>query len=97
MQKIAKEKLKKENLKFDKYYLKALDKLQICIKEKIDLMIDDNYLICKKISDNFVNTLYLRDVKKQKLEENKYLKEVNSWGEIYRYVYNCEKIKIIKD
>jgi len=47
MQKIAKEKLKKENLKFDKYYLKALDKLQICIKEKIDLMIDDSYLICK--------------------------------------------------
>ena len=47
MQKIAEEKLKKENLKFDKYYLKALDKLQICIKEKIDLMIDDSYLICK--------------------------------------------------
>lgn len=72
---------------------KVLDKLQICLKEKIDLMIDDNYLICKKLSDNFVNTLYLRDVKKQKLEENKYLKEVNSWGEIYRYVYNSEKNK----
>lgn len=93
MQKIAEGRLKKENLKFDKYYWKVLDKLQICLKEKIGLMIDDNYLICKKLSENFVNTLYLRDVKKQKLEENKYLKEVNSWGEIYRYVYNSEKNK----
>lgn len=30
-------------------------------------------------------------VKKQKLKENKYLKEVNLWGEIYRYVYSTEK------
>ena len=97
MQKIAEERFKKENLKFDKYHWKILDKLQMCLEEKIDLMIDDNYLICKNLSDNFINTLYLRDVKKQKLEENKYLKEVNSWGEVYRYVYNTEKIKIVKD
>ncbi len=43
-------------------------------------MIDDNYLICKNLSDNFVNTLYLRDVKKQKLEENKYLKRSKFMG-----------------
>ncbi len=91
MKKIVEKRFKKENLKFDKYYWKVLDKLQICLEEKIDLMIDDNYLICKNLSDNFINTLYLRDVKKQKLEENKYLKEVNSWGEIYRYVYSTEK------
>ena len=71
----------------------GVEALKILDQENIDLMIDDNYLICKNLSDNFVNTLYLRDVKKQKLEENKYLKEVNSWGEIYRYVYNTEKNK----
>lgn len=79
MQRIVEKRFKKENLKFDKYYWKVIDKLKICLEEKIDLMIDDNYLICKNLSDNFVNTLYLRDVKKQKLEENKYLKEVNSF------------------
>lgn len=93
MQRIAEIKLKNEKLTFDKYYWKVLDKLHICQKEKIDLMIDDNYLICKNLSDNFINTVYLRDVKKKKLKENKYLKEVNSWGEIYRYVYTNEKTK----
>ena len=72
MQKIVEKRFKKEKLKFDKYYWKILDKLQICLEERIDLMIDDNYLICKNLSDNFVNTLYLRDVRKQKLEENKF-------------------------
>lgn len=90
MQKIAERKLEKEGLQFDEYYWKALNKLQICIEEKIDLMIDDNYIICKELSDNLISTLYLRDVKKKKLKENKYLKEVNSWGEIYRYVYNVK-------
>ena len=90
MQRIAEKRLEKENLKFNKYYWKVLDKLQICLKEKIDIMIDDNYSVCKELSDNLINTLYLRDVKKKKLEENKYLKEVNSWGEIYRYVYNTK-------
>ena len=93
MQRIAEIKHKNEKLTFDKYYWKVLDKLHICQKEKIDLMIDDNYLICKNLSDNFINTVYLRDVKKKKLKENKYLKEVNSWGEIYRYVYTNEKTK----
>lgn len=54
------------------------NKLQICLKEEINFMIDENYLICKDLSDNFINTLYLIDVKKKKLKENKYLKEVNS-------------------
>lgn len=88
MQIIAEERFEKENLKFDKYYWKILDKVKICKEEKIDLMIDDNYIICKELSDNLIKTLYLRDVKKEKLKENNYLKEVNSWGEIYRFVYN---------
>lgn len=88
MQTIAENILYKENLIFDKYYWRTLNKLKICMKEEIDLMIDDNYMICKDLSEHGINTLYLRDVNKKILQENIYLKEVNSWGEIYRYIYN---------
>ena len=88
MQQIAENRLKEENLMFQKYYWKVLDKLNICLKEQIDLMIDDTYEICKRLSEMRINTVYLRDVGKKKLDENDYLKEVNSWGEIYRYIYN---------
>ena len=49
-------------------------------------MIDDDWKIIKKLADNKVNTLYFRDTNLVKLEENEYIKEVNNWGEIYRYI-----------
>ena len=51
-------------------------------------MIDDSPIHCKKLVENKIKTLYFRDVNREKLEENEYLKEVNHWGEIYRYIYN---------
>lgn len=49
-------------------------------------MIDDNPNICQKLSNNKIRTIYFRNVYGKKLEENKYLKEVNNWGEIYRHI-----------
>lgn len=77
--------LDENNIKFDKYYWKIEDKLEICQKEKVDVMIDDDWRIIKKLSDNKIKTLYFRDTNLKKLEENKYIKEVNNWGDIYRY------------
>lgn len=88
MKEAAEEKFKEYNLNFDKYYWKVENKLDICKKENIDVMIDDKASICKLTSDNKIKTLYFRDVNREKLEENVYLKEVNNWGEIYRYIYN---------
>ena len=88
MKEAAEEKFREFNLKFDKYYWKVENKLDICKKENIDVMIDDKASICKLTSENKIKTLYFRDVNRQKLEENEYLKEVNNWGEIYRYIYN---------
>lgn len=88
MKEAAEEKFREYNLKFDKYYWKVENKLDICKKENIDVMIDDKASICKLTSENKIKTLYFRDVNRQKLEENEYLKEVNNWGEIYRYIYN---------
>lgn len=88
MEDAAKEKFKKENLTFSKFYWKQLDKLEVAQKEKIDYMIDDSYEVCKKLSENGIKTIYFRDKDMKKLEENENLIEVNNWGEIYRVIKN---------
>ena len=78
--------LEENNIKFDKYYWNVEDKLEICKKEKVDIMIDDDWNIIKKLAENKIRTLYFRDTNLMILEENQYIKEVNNWGEIYRYI-----------
>ena len=78
--------LNKYNIKFDKYYWKQDDKLEICLKENIDLMIDDDYKIIDKLAKNNIKTLYFRDTGLKKLQENEYIKEVNNGGDIYRSI-----------
>ena len=88
MKQAAINKFKEYNLEFDQYFWEEESKLDICKKENIEVMIDDKASICKSTSENKIKTLYFRDVNREKLEENEYLKEVNNWGEIYRYIYN---------
>lgn len=80
--------LNENNIHFDKYYWMQDDKLDICKEENIDLMIDDDYKIVKELADNGIKTLYFRDRGLQILKENEYIKEVNNWGDIYRYIKN---------
>ncbi len=91
MKDTAIERFKEEGLSFDKYYWKQEDKLSIAQKENIDVMIDDSYDVCRKLSDNGIKVIYFRDKEMKKLEQNKYLKEVSNWGEIYRYIKEIEK------
>lgn len=78
--------LKENNIEFDKYYWKMKDKLDACKQENVDIMIDDDWRIIKKLSDNHIKTLYFRDTNLVKLEENEYIKEVNNWGDVYRVI-----------
>ncbi len=80
--------LQENGIDFDKYYWKVEDKLEICQKEKVDLMIDDNWKTVKKLADNKIKTLYFRDMNLVKLPENEYITEVSYWGEVYRYLKN---------
>ena len=82
----ARELLNKNGIVFDKYYWKQKDKLDVCLEENIDVMIDDDWRIIKKLSDNGIKTLYFRDTNLKKLEETDYICEVNNWGEIYRKI-----------
>lgn len=80
--------LNENGIVFDKYYWKIENKVEICEKENIDVMIDDDYKIIKQISDAKIKTLYFRDTNLKKLEETEFIHEVNNWGDIYRYF--CE-------
>ena len=37
-----------------------------------------------------MKTLYFRDTNMLELEKNEYIKEVNNWGDIYRYLKEIE-------
>lgn len=78
--------LEEHQIEFDKYYWKVHDKLEICQKEKVDLMIDDDWKVVENLAKHHVKTLYFRDVNLKKLEENEYLTEVSNWGEVYRLI-----------
>lgn len=84
--------LEENNIKFNKYYWEVEDKLEICRNEKVDIMIDDDWKIIKRLADNEMKTLYFRDTNLMKLKENEYIKEVNNWGEIYRYIREIQNI-----
>ncbi len=85
---IAFEKLEKEGIKFDKYYWKQTDKLGTCKSEKIDVMIDDNYNICKTLINENIHTIYFHSLNRKHIEDNSNVKEVSNWGEVYRFIKN---------
>lgn len=78
--------LRENNITFDKIYWRQRDKLDTCLEENIDIMIDDDYQVVNTLSQNGIKTLYFRDSGMIKLEENEFVKEVNNWGDIYRII-----------
>ena len=86
MEDYAKRVLEEGNIFFDKYYWGQENKLNVCQKENIDIMIDDDWRIIEKLASNNIKTLYFRDTNLKKLEESTFIKEVNNWGDICRYI-----------
>ena len=86
-------KIKKEKLPFDKLYFEQHDKLKACLKENIDIMIDDNYHICENIAKKGISVLYFRSMDRKHIRNKKNLTEIYSWGEAYRYITEKSKEK----
>jgi len=78
--------LNENGIEFDKYYWGIEDKVDVCKKENIELMIDDDWRIIEALANNNIRTLYFRDANLKKIEENEYVKEVNNWGDVYRNI-----------
>lgn len=75
---------------FDKYYWATENKDEVCVKENVDIMIDDFCDKCKSIANSKIKTIYLKDAPSYDLEENEYIKVLYNWGEIYRYIKEIE-------
>ena len=92
MIKITEERLKENGMDiFDKYYWATENKEEVCKEENIDIMIDDFCKNCESIANSKIKTIYLKDAPSYDLEENKYIKVLYNWGEIYRYIKEMEK------
>lgn len=92
MIKVTEERFKQENMNiFDKSYWATENKDEVCVKENIDIMIDDSYDKCESIAKSKIKTIYLKDAPSYDLEENDYIKVLYNWGEIYRYIKEIEK------
>ena len=91
MIKITEKRLKENGMDiFDKYYWAIENKEEVCKKENIDIMIDDFCKNCESIANSKIKTIYLKDAPSYDLEENKYIKVLYNWGEIYRYIKEME-------
>ncbi len=75
---------------FDRYYWATENKDEVCIKENVDIMIDDFYEKCESIANKKIKTIYLKDAPSYDLKESEYIKVLYNWGEIYRYIKELE-------
>lgn len=89
--------LKKYAIEYDKLILTNAynyqEKADICIKYKIDIMIDDSTNVCSKCSKNNIESLLFKTDYNN--NETRFIR-VSSWEEIYNYI-NHYKIKKIDD
>ncbi|MBR2787254.1 MAG: HAD family hydrolase [Clostridia bacterium] len=81
-------KLEQAGIKFDKYYWKQREKVDVCKKEKVDIMIDDNYNIYEALNKEKIPVIYFHSLNRKHFSDRQNLKEVTNWGEVYRYVKN---------
>ena len=80
--------LKKYDIKYNGIYFETKNKVEMCKKLNIDIMIEDNPNIAIDLANNNIMCLYLKSNNNPALKESKYLIEVNNWGEILRYIIN---------
>ena len=81
------EKLKKEGIFiFEKCYWGIRNKDEVCIKEGIDVMIDDYIENCRMVAKSDIKAIYLKDAPSYEAEQNENIVTLYNWGEIYRYL-----------
>lgn len=78
--------LEKNNIYYDKLIVNARDKASVCLKEKIDYLIDDSEYNCK-----FVNEAGIKTIKIISEKDIKFSDEYNDWEDIYKKIFNDNK------
>lgn len=78
---VTKERLKREKLKFKKVLFNQKFKVESCIENKIDLIIEDHPKNAIELAKKGIKCLYFRDILEKRLR-HKNLVEVRNWGEV---------------
>ena len=78
---ITEKRLKESGIIFDKIYYNQKDKLEICKKEKVDLIIEDNPDNIRTLAENNIKCLHLKGAGLREFKHEN-VKEVQNWGEI---------------
>lgn len=89
--KTTEEWLKKNNVNYTKLFIGHKDKREISKQCKIDIFIDDNYRICKQISEIGIKTYMMNSRINQKMKEESW-KRIYSWKEFEKEINNKEEI-----
>lgn len=84
--------LKQNNYEYNFLITESKDKLNSCIKNKIDVFIDDSYSNCKLIKDSMTIPVLLFSTRYNLNVKDDSLIRVNDWFEIYNYL-NKEVLK----
>lgn len=82
---LTEERLKRDAIPYDKLIFSDGGKLSSCIKEKIDIMIDDSYPVINQLAENNIKCLQLCDTTLRK-SRHKNAKSVYNWGEILQEI-----------
>ncbi len=86
--KVTKDWLKRHNIPYHKIIMDAHDKGQICLDEKVDLLIDDAEMNINDALLNHIDALLMTTKYNQKTD---YKKRVHYWKEVYDYVNGVKK------
>ena len=80
--KLSKDWLDNNEIYYDKIIVNAREKSSICIKEKIDIFIDDQYNNCFNVKNVGIKAIMITD----KYHENKEIIQLSNWNEIYKMI-----------
>lgn len=88
----AKEKLSALGLSNIEIFHSKADKISTLLEQKADYIIDDDENTCLEASKEAIHAIYFKNAAANQIPENEYLKIVNNWGEIYKYLMlkECE-------
>ena len=87
---VAKNKLKKNGIKFDDYFWKSDDKKSVCERENIDIMIDDFDFNCRETAKSCKYVLHFKTADVYDVEDYENVQSVNNWGEVYRFIHESD-------
>ena len=65
--------------------------------ENVSYVIDDDRNICLNAAKNKIKALHFKNSAEEQVEENEYIRSVNNWGEIYKYLMYKEKNRTVEN